>query len=234
MFTHRSSGLGVRFAGCVEALSKDRALLLAFWTVHRPPSSAALALALRLLHALAAAPPAAWCAAAQGGAVYLLTALLPVTPPPAHEAVRPCLRSLDPKIMAHRMRSPRIHLTLCKQAWILHMLCVRSGVSPPERVQVHLATHMMSLRLCSCLQEAAETVRAAVATLLSQLSKQPLHGPRTVLLLNRLLPPGLVAAIEVPAPRLSAHPMEFLMLFRGTRLCGGILIKARRAAKALM
>lgn len=75
-------------AGCVEALSKDRALLLAFWTVHRPPSPAALALALRMLHALAAAPPAAWCAAAQGGAIYLLTALLPVTPASAQEAVR--------------------------------------------------------------------------------------------------------------------------------------------------
>lgn len=47
------------------------------------------------------------------------------------------------------------------------------------------------------MQEAAETVRAAVATLLSQLTKQPLHGPRIVLLLNRLLPPGLVTAIEV-------------------------------------
>ena len=55
---------------------------------------------------------------------------------------------------------------------------------------------------CECLQEAAETVRAAVATLLSQLTKQPLHGPRIVLLLNRLLPPGLVAAIEVPGPLL--------------------------------
>ena len=40
-------------------------------------------------------------------------------------------------------------------------------------------------------------MRAAVATLLSQLTKQPLHGPRIVLLLNRLLPPGLVTAIEV-------------------------------------
>ena len=77
-------------AGCVEALSKDRALLLAFWTVHRPPSATALALALRLLHALAASPPATWAAAAQGGAVYLMTALLPVTPAPAHEAVSLC------------------------------------------------------------------------------------------------------------------------------------------------
>ena len=52
----------------------------------------------------------------------------------------------------------------------------------------------------SPLQEAAETVRAAVSTLLSQLTKQPLHGPRIVLLLNRLLPPGLIAAIEVCSP----------------------------------
>ena len=81
-------------AGCVEALSKDRALLLAFWTVHRPPSAAALALALRLLHALAASPPAAWAAAAQGGVVYLMTSLLPVTPAPAHEAVCLCFISL--------------------------------------------------------------------------------------------------------------------------------------------
>ena len=51
--------------------------------------------------------------------------------------------------------------------------------------------------LANAPQEAAETVRAAVATLLSQLAKQPLHGPRIVLLLNRLLPPGLVSAIEV-------------------------------------
>ena len=81
-------------AGCVEVLSKDRALLLAFWTVHRPPSATALALALRLLHALAATPPAAWAAAAQGGAVYLMTSLLPVTPAPAHEAVGARSRSL--------------------------------------------------------------------------------------------------------------------------------------------
>ena len=36
-----------------------------------------------------------------------------------------------------------------------------------------------------------------MATLLSQLTKQPLHGPRIMHLLHRLLPPGLVAAIEV-------------------------------------
>ena len=50
-------------------------------------------------------------------------------------------------------------------------------------------------------QEGGEmTVRAAVATLLGQLAKQPLHGPRVALLLGRLLPPGLVAAIQVCVP----------------------------------
>ncbi|KAK9915634.1 hypothetical protein WJX75_001835 [Coccomyxa subellipsoidea] len=117
-------------SGCVEALASERALLLACWVVHRPPSATALALALRLLHALAATPAAAWSAAAQGGAVYLLTILLPTTPPSATEL------------------------------------------------------------------EASETVRAAVATLLGQLMAQPLHGPRVSLLLSRLLPPGLVSAIQ--------------------------------------
>lgn len=40
-------------------------------------------------------------------------------------------------------------------------------------------------------------MRAAVATLLGQLIAQPLHGPRVTLLLSRLLPPGLVGAIQV-------------------------------------
>ncbi len=43
-------------------------------------------------------------------------------------------------------------------------------------------------------------MRAAVATLLGQLMAQPLHGPRITLLLSRLLPPGLVAAIQVTTP----------------------------------
>lgn len=69
--------------GCVEALAEERALLLCYWLVHRPPGPTPLLLALRLLHALAITPPAAWAAAAQGGVVYLLTLLLPATPPAA-------------------------------------------------------------------------------------------------------------------------------------------------------
>jgi len=67
-------------AGCVEALAEERALLLCYWLVHRPPGPTPLLLALRLLHDLAIAPPAAWAAAAQGGVVYLLTVLLPAKP----------------------------------------------------------------------------------------------------------------------------------------------------------
>ena len=52
--------------------------------------------------------------------------------------------------------------------------------------------------MCTDLwQEAAEQIQTAVATLLGRLCAQPLHGPRVVLLLSRLLPPGLVAAIQV-------------------------------------
>ena len=68
-------------AGCVEALAEERALLLCYWLVHRPPGPSQLLLALRLLHALAITPPAAWAAAAQAGVVYLLTVLLPAKPP---------------------------------------------------------------------------------------------------------------------------------------------------------
>ena len=68
-------------AGCVDALADERALLLCYWLVHRPPGPSQLLLALRLLHALAVTPPAAWAAAAQGGVVYLLTVLLPANPP---------------------------------------------------------------------------------------------------------------------------------------------------------
>jgi hypothetical protein len=70
----------VLVVGCVEALAEERALLLCYWLVHRPPGPTPLLLALRLLHALAITPPAAWAAAAQGGLVYLLTVLLPATP----------------------------------------------------------------------------------------------------------------------------------------------------------
>ena len=52
-------------------------------------------------------------------------------------------------------------------------------------------------------------MRAAVATLLGQLMAQPLHGPRVSLLLSRLLPPGLVAAIQV----ISSHKLQLTSLF---------------------
>ena len=48
------------------------------------------------------------------------------------------------------------------------------------------------------VQETVETVQAVTATILSKMMGQPLHGPRVVLFLGRLLPPGLVAAIQVP------------------------------------
>ena len=50
------------------------------------------------------------------------------------------------------------------------------------------------------LQDTNETVQVAAASLLGRLLVQPLHGPRVTLTLQRLLPPGLVAAIQASSP----------------------------------
>ncbi len=46
------------------------------------------------------------------------------------------------------------------------------------------------------VQETSGTVQLAAASLLGRLQVQALHGPRVTLTLQRLLPPGLVAAIQ--------------------------------------
>lgn len=71
----------------MEALAEEKALILALWLIHRPPTQTLLQLGLRLLHALAVTPPAAWAGCAQGGAIYLLTHLLPTIPTPAADKV---------------------------------------------------------------------------------------------------------------------------------------------------
>lgn len=47
------------------------------------------------------------------------------------------------------------------------------------------------------VQDMNGTVQLAAASLLGRLQVQALHGPRVTLALRRLLPPGLVAAIQV-------------------------------------
>jgi len=47
------------------------------------------------------------------------------------------------------------------------------------------------------VQEVVEQVQAVVGSILSRLCANPLHGPRILLLLGRLLPPGHVTAIHV-------------------------------------
>lgn len=46
-----------------------------------------------------------------------------------------------------------------------------------------------------------ETGRVAAASLLARLLAQPLHGPRVGLILGKMLPPGLVALIQVGSVR---------------------------------
>jgi hypothetical protein len=48
----------------------------------------------------------------------------------------------------------------------------------------------------SLAQETQQTLQAATASLLGRFAAQPLHGPRVMLLLNKLLPPGLAAAVR--------------------------------------
>ena len=50
------------------------------------------------------------------------------------------------------------------------------------------------------MQETTATVQLAAASLLGRLQVQALHGPRVTLTLQRLLPPGLVAAIQASQP----------------------------------
>lgn len=119
-------------AGCVDALSSEQPIKLAFWLLHRPTSFNCITMALRLLRALSNSPEAAWAAACQGGALYLLNILLPVKP--------------------------------------------RVKFGAPNN-------------------EAFNSMRAEAASILSILMVQPIHGRRVELLLNRILPPGLVTAI---------------------------------------
>lgn len=50
-------------------------------------------------------------------------------------------------------------------------------------------------------QETRQTLQAATASLLGRFVAQPLHGPRVMLLLNKLLPLGLAAAVrDGPGP----------------------------------
>lgn len=57
-------------------------------------------------------------------------------------------------------------------------------------------------------------MKAACGNLLGSLMAQPLHGPRVLLLCGRLLPPGLVSAIQVPVPCsfFSLFPLKWLVL----------------------
>ena len=59
-------------------------------------------------------------------------------------------------------------------------------------------------------------MQAVVATVLSRMCAEPLHGPRVVLLIKRLLPPGHVTAIQV-APALKTSFEALHITFTMTR-----------------
>ena len=58
------------------------------------------------------------------------------------------------------------------------------------------------------MQETSGTVQTAAASLLGRLQVQALHGPRVTLTLQRLLPPGLIAAIQASSAPPTQGPVD--------------------------
>lgn len=58
------------------------------------------------------------------------------------------------------------------------------------------------------MQETSGTVQTAAASLLGRLQVQALHGPRVTLTLQRLLPPGLIAAIQASCAPPTKGPVD--------------------------
>ena len=76
------------------------------------------------------------------------------------------------------------------------------------------------------MQDTSSTLQLAAASLLGRLQAQALHGPRVTLTLQRLLPPGLVAAIQASllfTPHLvcysTAAVLTPLPLWRSAQMC---------------
>lgn len=65
--------------------------------------------------------------------------------------------------------------------------------TPPQAANLVLIPSFFCITFA---QDTRQTLQAATASLLGRLAAQPLHGPRVMLLLNKLLPPGLAAAIR--------------------------------------
>ena len=155
-------------------MAEDRTLLLAGWTLHRPPTLPMRLPALLLLVALAPMPAAAWSAAAHGGALYALTTLLPPPAlPPAQ--VRQLRLTLPVKLTfpeglyvllydkicwylgkASKSRGVLLLLPLCKLPDAVASSCLLQGqVSslccpvPPSQCQRHGRTCFHSIPLCS-------------------------------------------------------------------------------------
>eukprot|EP00210_Caulerpa_lentillifera_P007523 g7188.t1 len=107
-------------AGCVEALSAEQPIKLAFWLLHRSTSFNCIIMALRLVRALSNSPEAAWAAACQGGALYLMNILLPVKPrgsfrapsKEAFESMRAEAASILSILMVQPIHGRRVELLL--------------------------------------------------------------------------------------------------------------------------
>jgi DnaJ family protein C protein 13 len=167
-------------AGCLEALGQDKCVAQALWLAHRAPSAAAMLLALRLLTALAGTAAAAWGAAAHGGALFLLTLLLPAYP----GKLRLCCTAASRAFALAAMGLGCMPAGAVPTALLLS-LHLHASPAPPSSAAVPDEQ-----------RESFEAARVAAAALLSRLSAHALHGARVSLILAKILPPGLVSAIQ--------------------------------------
>ncbi|GLC44152.1 hypothetical protein PLESTM_001561500 [Pleodorina starrii] len=174
---------------CLEAFADEHCGRLLFWLLHRPPSLEALAAALRLLRAVAGQAPAAGVAALQGGWLYLLEVLL------------------------HRGTWPWQQQTQTQTHQALQTQSQSQTQTQQTEVQVQAQAQRMAAGMGGvgggggkgAAEEAAEAAaadeaRCEAAALLGRLMAHPTHGSLVRLSLQRLLPPGLVAAIAEGPP----------------------------------
>ena len=158
----------------------------AYWLVHRPPSPAALMLALRLLHALAGEAAERRRSHLPGSHMALLRRCsIPclVAGGSTHTSTPSPLSNPRPSSARQPPAgTPAAAWSAAAHAGTLYLL---SLLLPPSPVTDESDRALL------------ETGRAAAASLLGRLLAQPLHGPRVGLVLSKFLPPGLVALVQV-------------------------------------
>ncbi len=116
--------------------------------------------------------------------------------------------------IAHRPPRPEDQMRALKLLHALSSIAAAAWAAAAHAGVFFLAEVLLPVNLETdeAARAAQEAAREAVAAVIRKLAAHPLHGPRVVLWLNKLLPPGLVAAIQDGPPRTAvaalAQPSE--------------------------